>query len=255
MTDRYRAPRRRAGAELVIKRLAKFAALKASDVALLNRLDDWRHDPPGVELVRETVLSDPRLLVAGWAARMRWLADGRRQILSFILPGDGLGLCRRPHPIGACTVVALTPVQTLGATPLMRAVISHDEGPLSTALHTAAAMDEQALMDQVVRMGRMTAYERVAHLICELRHRMTAIDLGADEQYPFPLTQEMLADATGLSIVHMNRTLQQLRRDEIIDLHAGRLTILDVQDLEDAAGFQSISPAGHIQTFAWIIRP
>lgn len=239
MTDRYRTPTRRAGPELVIRKLRHFAPLTSADENLIQALDDWRHDPPGVELVRATSQAPPRLLIAGWAARVRWLTDGRRQILGFVLPGDGVALCRRPHPMSLCAMVALTPVQTLDAAALMQAVaIGPNDAPLSVALHVGAALDEQALMDQVVRMGRMTAYERIAHLISELRLRMLMVGLGAGEQYPFPLTQEMLADATGLSIVHVNRTLQQIRRERLIDLHTGRLLVRDPQMLAAVCDFK-----------------
>jgi CRP-like cAMP-binding protein len=238
-----RSPLRRAGPAPVVARLKGLAPLLPHEEAVLVRLNDWRWDPAGAELVRDRKPLNPRVLVSGWAARVRWLEDGRRQIIGLILPGDGLGLCRRPQPLALCPVLALTPIQTLDATPLMQAVSDAARHPnLSHAINVAAALDEAWLMDQVVRLGRLTAYERLSHLILEIRTRLQVLGPEVDGQIPFPLTQEMLADATGLSMVHVNRTLQQLRREKLIELGQGRLKILDYQALVDISDFREPQP-------------
>lgn len=240
MTSRYRFPARRAAPTAVIRRLSQFAHLSFADQELLAGLDDWRHDPAGAELLRRHGPAQPRALIAGWAAEVRWMRDGRRQILDFVLPGDVFCLNRHFGAPIPCAVVALTPVQTLDATPLLRAMadeVGHEA--LAAACHIGAMLDEYALADQAVRLGRMTAFERIAHLICELRARMLRAGLGHEDQYPFPLTQEMLADAVGLSVVHVNRVLQQMRRDQLIVLHAGRLTIRDPDALAQLAEYEA----------------
>ena len=206
-------------------------------------LKDWRWEPAGMELVRETHPLNPRVLVSGWAARVRNLEDGRRQIIGLILPGEGIGICRRPQPLALCPVIALTPIQTLDARPLVTAIadpVTH--GALSAAVDVAGAMDEAWLMDQIVRLGRLTAYERLAHLIMELHSRLRALGMETEGSLPFPLTQEMLADATGLSMVHVNRTLQQLRRDKLIEVGQGKLKVHDLEALRDIADFREPRP-------------
>lgn len=245
MLSSSRQPIERAGPEPVIARLTRLAPLTAPDIALLRRLNDWRHDPLDAQLIRDGQRTSPRFLVSGWAARVRSLVDGRRQIIGFVLPGDGLGFCRRPQPMATCAVFALTPVQTLDARPVIEALASlPDSAPLARAINIAAGMDEAWLMDQIVRLGRLTAYERLAHLILELRCRLAAVDHGADaDGLSFPPTQEVLGDATGLSMVHVNRTLRQLRQDGMIDLRNGRLTIHDPQALATISGFRQPRPS------------
>ena len=225
------------------RRLKRFAPLSDADERLLLRLVGWRHEPAGAALVRDRLPNPARVLVSGWAARVRWTAEGKRQIVGFVLPGDMLALCRRPQPLGTCLVIALTPVQTLDAEPLVAALQSMPpDAALSHAVNIATAMDEAWLIDQVVRLGRRSAYERVAHLLMELYFRLKTIDQVRSGIMALPLTQEMLADATGLSIVHVNRTLQQLRRERLLELHHGRLTILDEHALVALSGFLEPQP-------------
>lgn len=249
MFSSSRTPLRRAGPAAVIARFSSLAKLSPEETRLLAELNDWRWEPAGSELVRDRMVLTPRVLVSGWAARVRWLEDGRRQIIGLILPGDGIGLCRRPQPLALCPVLALTPIQTLDASPIMRGIDGGaDYARLSHAVNVAAALDEAWLMDQVVRLGRLTAYERLAHLILEIRTRLKVLGPEVDGRLPFPLTQELLADATGLSMVHVNRTLQQLRREKLIELGQGRLKILDLQALIDIADFREPQPD------AWIFE-
>lgn len=89
----------------------------------------------------------------------------------------------------------------------------------------------------IVNLGRRPAYERVAHLICELRCRLSAVGLVRDNRFDFPITQSDLGDATGLTAVHVNRVIQRLRSADLIRLTGKALTVKDVTGLEKAAGF------------------
>lgn len=239
MFNSSRSPLRRAGPATVIARMGALAPLGAADHEVLAGLGDWRWDPPGIELLRDTGHPGPRVVVSGWAARVRNLDDGRRQIISLILPGDGIGICRKPKPLFHCPVMALTPVQTLDATPILRAIADQTtHAALCRSVDLAAAFEEAWLMDQIVRLGRLTAYERLAHLIMEIRFRLSFLDMEPGGLLPFPLTQEMLADATGLSMVHVNRTLQQLRKEKLIEVGQGRLRVVDAEALGAVADFR-----------------
>jgi CRP-like cAMP-binding protein len=94
-------------------------------------------------------------------------------------------------------------------------------------------------VDQVVRLGRRSALERLAHLIMEVHERLQRTGLADRATLPWPLTQEAMADVLGLSIVHVNRTLQQLRREGLITLRAGRAVIPDVERLAALAGWEA----------------
>jgi CRP-like cAMP-binding protein len=229
--------------ELIVRRLSLYADLAPDEIELLRSLSATPERlAAGTELIGQGErLENPRLLLAGWACRQRYLSDGRRQIFDFILPGDLYGLCMRPQAVALCNAVTLTRATISNATALGDAVLGHSDSypGLTTATLMSASTDEAYLLNQMVRIGRQTAYERVAHLIVELHHRLSIVGLASDSNMPLPLTQEMIADALGLSIVHLNRTLQQLRRDGIVEVKGGAARIIDGGRLRNIADFQA----------------
>ena len=165
------------------------------------------------------------------------LPDGRRQIFSFLLPGDGFGLSRRPGP-ELSTVAALTALETVDAEPMLDAIHAGKAPGLARALSGIEPLEQTQLFDHMVRLGRQTAYERVAHFLLELQRRLEVVGLGDNQRFPLPLTQEILADALGLSIVHVNRTLQQLRRERLIELRSGVAILLERELLASIADYR-----------------
>ncbi len=225
--------------DIVVRRLTALAPLDDASIEALSAATDTRGLRSGEEIVDEHEALRPRFLVSGWAARVRWLADGRRQILGFLLPGEGIGLCARPQPLALSPLTAVTPVELRDASMAAQMAFGRDTGgALATALHISAALDEAALLDQIVRLGRQNAIERLAHLFLELRFRLDLVGLVESDAFALPLTQDQLADATGLSAVHVNRSLQQLRRDELIELKGGRLRLLRRGMLETIADYR-----------------
>jgi CRP-like cAMP-binding protein len=235
--------------KLLLHRLARFADLSPAErglvLSLVDRSDDFAS---GTELIAEgQSLDSPRLLTSGWACRFRMLPDGRRQIFEFILPGDIYGLCLRPQAIALTTAIALTPVTIADATALGDAITNKpEEFPgLTAACHSTASLEEAYLLNQLMRVGRQTAYERTAHLILELHERLSIVGLAEETTMPLPLTQEIMADALGLSVVHLNRTLQQLRRNQLIEFKSGLVRLLQPDQLADIADYR---PARIVQT-------
>jgi CRP-like cAMP-binding protein len=224
----------------VVRRLRALATLSEIDQELLSSLSERRvRHRAGDELIAEgQVARRPRFIVSGWANSQRVLADGRRQTFGFLLPGDGLGVCLRRSPPALCSVVAATALETVDAEPLMEVIQSGRSPGLGNAIIAAARLDDILVLDHMTRLGSQTAYERVAHLLLELQHRLELAGLGDSHRFPMPLTQEMLADALGLSIVHINRTLQQLRRDRLIELRSGVAVLLDREALILLADFR-----------------
>lgn len=177
------------------------------------------------------------VILEGWLCRYRIIASGRRQILSLHVPGDvpdlmGLHLAVMDH-----TLSALTPA-VIGCIPYRRI----DE-LIATYPRLAAALWRETLIDAaqfrgwMVGLGRREALSRIAHLICEMYLRMQVIGLTDGFSFRFPVKQVDLADATGLSDVHVNRTLQELRRRGLLSLAKGDLTILDWEQLKSVADF------------------
>jgi CRP-like cAMP-binding protein len=229
--------------ERVVGRYARLRALSAFELSLLRGLGQFETHPAGTELCNDgDHLSQPCIIVEGWAARLRVLPDGRRQIFSFLVPSDAMGICARPNPRAVSTIVALTPLQTVDATALHEALQRRDiRCPgLLEAFAIIGGLDEAMLLDHIVRLGRHTAYERMAHLILDLHERLDVVGLVEDNGFALPLTQEVLADALGLSVVHVNRTLQNLRRDGLIEMGHGRIKLLDPASLAAVSDFRRL---------------
>lgn len=223
----------------LIARLEVVADLSEQDKLLVAQLYD---DVRIVNAKRDIISEGDRpefihLIVEGWAARYKELPNGSRQIVAFLIPGDFLDLHttilgHMDHGVVALTRcrVAYIPAAKIDE------LTSHHNG-LTKALWWSTLVDEGVLRNWVVNAGRRDAYARIAHILCEMHVRMKQIGMVNSERFDLPLTQEELADATALTPVHTNRTLQRLRKDELIELRGGVLTVLDVKRLQDAAGF------------------
>lgn len=225
----------------VVRKLRSLSTLSEGEEALVRALSDRRErHTPGEELIAEgQPARRPRFLVAGWAACQRVLPDGRRQIFRFILPGDALGCAPKPAPPALWSVVAITALETVDAEPALDAAHEGRAQGLAQAFAAARLQEEQLLLDHMVRLGQQTAYERVAHFLLELQKRLQIAGLGDNQRFPLPLTQEILADALGLSIVHVNRTLQQLRRERLIELRSGVAILLQPEALAGIADYDA----------------
>ena len=235
MPERHERARHELGP--VFARLNAFRTLSHAEVELIESLGARsRLVSAGTVLLEE---GDPvnraAFILSGWACRQSTMPDGRRQIVGFILPGEGVGLCRRPRPLAFTSTVALTSLITIDAGPLLAG-----DSAVAAGLHDvqelAAAADEQRLINHVIRLGRQTAYERFCSLLIELADRLELINPGDHDRFTLPVTQEVLSDTLGLSVVHVNRTLQQMKRDELIDLKSGTLRILNRPAMERLAG-------------------
>jgi CRP-like cAMP-binding protein len=241
MTNRFKPRLAAWPMDPVIRRLRSFATLSDAEGALVRSLGErrFRH-MPGEELIGQgEPARRPRMILAGWAACQRVLPDGRRQIFRFLLPGDALGAASGSPRESVWSVAAMTALETIDAEPALEAAEAGRAPGLAQAFAAIATQDDELLIDHMVRLGQQTAYERVTHFLLELQRRLQVVGLGDAQRFPLPLTQEMLADALGLSIVHVNRTLQQLRRDGLIELRSGVAILLDPDALAAIAGLDA----------------
>lgn len=178
-------------------------------------------------------------LVAGWAFLYSLLQDGRRQILQFALPGAVLGFDlvdggHATYGVQAVTdgVVCMLPHKALGP-------LSKDHPEIGLRLAWLVSRDRNLSYEHLTSLGRRSARERVAHLLLELFIRSHAQWPGHRiEEMHLPLTQEHIGDATGLTGVHVNRVLRDLRNDRIVEFHYRRLIILDPDRLVDVADIE-----------------
>ncbi len=236
---------------MLLRRLSQLADFSPHEIELVRgACANVEEIPAGTQLFAEgDHLNRVTLLVSGWACEQRILSDGRRQIFTFVLPGDLLGSRCRSATIAQTTAVMLKSGKIADVT-FMRDLLleSPQRFPgLSSALASLQSLHEGYLLNHLVRLGRQTAYERVASLLLELNHRSAEVGLVDGISSPLPLTQEILADALGLSIVHINRTLQQLRRDGLLDIKGASLQLLDADQLTAIAEYQPPCPAPAVQ--------
>jgi hypothetical protein len=161
------------------------------------------------------------------------MCDGRRQILRVVLAGDAIGGHAGTHAAAMDNIVALTPLTIIEVPDFaLMAAPPKCHSNIGKAVALAVSRRELVLLDQILRLGCLTAFERMADLLLDLWRRLTVVGLADGRGFPLPLTQEVLADVLGLSIVHVNRTLQQLRRERLIDF-CGESLPLDLGLLPD----------------------
>jgi len=210
-------------AAAAIRRLSALSPLDAGDLAVLGRAAERARTYP----VRHSFLTigrpvaEPLLVLQGWAARVRILPDGRRQFMSFYLPGEVIGTTRHATPIASATVVSLTECT------VCTAPTATPGSSLEQAYAIGEALDEAYLLGHVVQLGRLNAQERIGDFLLEIYERLSLAGLTVGGSFEMPLTQEMLADALGLTPVHVNRMIQQARRDGELMWKSGRVLLRD----------------------------
>lgn len=222
--------------------LKRLAALTDLDAEAASALDAAARRSRTIrarrEVIAEGAICDEALLIlAGWAARVRVLEDGRRQILDFLLPGDFVGLGEHRGALVTSAVTAMTDLQVCVAP-------SADDHPsLHRAYAISRALSEVDLLAQITRLGRLNAHERIADLLLELHERLELAGLAVDGRFNLPLTQELLADALGLTSVHVNRTLQTLRRDGTLSWKGREIILSNPRALSRSVGRGSVRAA------------
>ena len=223
----------------LVAKLSAVADLSADDEQLLHDIcRGARKVAAQRAIIREGDKPDHvHVIVDGWAARVKDLANGSRQITAFLLPGDFCDLHvtilgEMDHNIVALTdvTVAYVPHKEMEELPRHRP-------ELGRALWWATLVDEAVLRAWIVNVGRRDSYRRLAHLFCELHARLKLIGLATEDSFQLPITQETIGEAQGLTPVHVNRTLQALRRDGLIELSGRVMTIPNVPALRRAADF------------------
>ena len=183
---------------------------------------------------------DCALLLSGFAFRQKVIRNGGRQIISIHIPTEFVDLQN------ALLGVADHNVQSLGRTevaliPRSAVVELRDTYPaIRLAMWTETLVDASIFREWVVNVGRRDARSRIAHLLCELAFRLDRLSGGNSSAVDFPLTQEQLADATGLTPVHTNRILQALRKDGLIELTGRSLKVLEWKGLQAVGDFDEL---------------
>jgi CRP-like cAMP-binding protein len=212
----------------LLRKLGRYARLSAAErQAITSLLRRETVFPADTDLVRQgQMLTKAAIIREGWAIRYRTLRDGRRQIMNFLLPGDMFDLCAflltaSDHSIATLTPCKVSFVPVSSVTDLFR------RWPrVGAALWKSALQEEAMLRERILSLGRRSARERAAHLLYELWVRLGIVGLRNGGDFDLPLTQVDLADALGLTSVHVSRTLRYLRQQGLIALSNRHVTIL-----------------------------
>ena len=178
----------------------------------------------------------PIVVCEGWAFRCKELADGRRQIVGILLPGDLLlGLPGEPAD---CTLEAVTSVYYAEVPPAQFTACFHDAPEIVGWALLQRLQAECAIQREWINnLGQRPAFERLAHLLCEIHARLRATHRAEEDGCDFPLTQQDLAFICGLSPVHVNRTVQSLRAAGLVELNGRHLRFPDPERLRKTAQF------------------
>lgn len=222
-----------------IDKLSGYAALTADDRAALGKVcEGARPVAARYDLIREgdkpgTVF----IVLEGWACRYKLLPGGGRQIMALLMPGDFSDthvavLEAMDHSIATLTPARVAAVQRAE----MEALITSST-LITQAFWRSQRVDEATLRAWIVSMGRRGSVERAAHLMCEIYVRACNVGLVQGPQIEFPITQVVLADALGLTPVHVNRVLRTLRMAGVVRIGGGALSITDPDRLVQIAGF------------------
>ncbi len=221
------------------RKLSSFVALSTAEhVNIANMHKRRRSFVAGRDLVHQGQTDQISYILAeGWVSSYKLLRDGSRQIVDFQIPGDFLGLRSvllhtSDHSIEPITDIEVSEVS------LVDLIESFSRLPrLAVAVLWAVSRDEAMVVEHLVGIGRRDAAERTAHFLLELAARLVLVGMGTKKGYDCPLSQYLLADALGLSAVHVNRVLRQLREDDLMTFRDGHVTIHDYKALAKLADF------------------
>ena len=221
------------------QKLSAFVALSETELAVLERWHQRRKSfSAGRDLVHQGQSEQAAyILAAGWVVSYKIQPDGSRQIVDFQIPGDFLGLrsvLLHTSDHGIEPIVDIEAAEVL-VSDLLNAFAETPR--LATAVLWAVSRDEAMVVEHLVGLGRRDADARMAHFLLELGVRLSLVGMGSREGYACPLTQYHLADALGLSAIHVNRVLRKLREGGLVTFQGGLVTFDDYEGLVALADF------------------
>lgn len=234
----------------LVEQFQRYGSLSASDETLIRSLEKVEQVYSSGEIVQNQGSEVKNLYVVskGWVISGYLLPDGSRQILNIFLPGDIVGLYDVPFKHAIASISTITPA-TLCPFPRQRVdELMRASKKLATTFFLLDMYQQSIMVERIVTLGQRTAFERLCHLLLEISYRMLErIPCGSDDgktqslrsQPALPLTQKQLADMLGLTEVHVNRTMGQLRADGLVEVHRGRIILLDTERLAKICRFKS----------------
>jgi CRP-like cAMP-binding protein len=226
---------------LLVRRLERRGQIEDSDRDAILALPHGRKSyEPGQYILREAEKpTHCSLLLRGFAYRHKLVADGGRQIVSIHMRGDLIDVQNVLLDISDHNVQSLTPVELALIAREDILGLAFSRPCVGRALWLDSLIDASILREWVTNVGRRDARSRLAHVICEVAIRQELAGLGDKEQFELPMTQEQLADVTGMTAVHVNRTLRTLQQDGLVSRSKRAIAVVDWERLKEAADFTS----------------
>jgi CRP-like cAMP-binding protein len=225
----------------LVDKLQRLASLTPSDIeAILALPHEVRVVPNGHQIVRQGAQTERcSLLLSGWASRQRITVHGSRQILSIHIKGDFVDLQSALLGTAQDDVQALSTVE-IALVPRQAIVhLAFAHPSIGKLLWTDTLIDASIAREWVVNVGRRDARTRILHLMCELYERQRSAGFAPEDGFELPLSQEQLGDATGLTAVHVNRTLQSLGHDGLFERKKRTVRITDLPTMKAQADFDA----------------
>lgn len=222
-----------------LRRLASLASLTSCEEQLIRRLKLKTLPANSALLTSGDQEEQSWIVLSGWCARVKSLEEGRRQIFHLVLPGDVIGAGAANWAGDHLPAITLTPAIMADASPLKAAVslAAAEHAGLVEACRRAAWCDQTYCLNAIVRLGQQSAYERLAHLLLEINERLESVGLVGTRGFELPVTQSVIAHTLGLSLVHVSRTLRQMRKQGAIAFRPGRIELLRPDTLAAVANF------------------
>lgn len=222
-----------------LKKLKQRAAISAEDERAIRGLvaETRRYGHDEFVIRAGEALNCSLLLLDGWLFRSKDLPSGDRQVLEIHVAGDfadlhGFTLKRLDHDVTSVTEC------TIAVVPHDRLMELSESNPHLTRVYWMSTNIDAAISrEMVLSLGQRSAISRMAHLFCELHVRLGVVGKTRGDTFDFPLTQREMSECLGLTVVHVNRTLQELRRNGLVETENRNVTILDKRGLESVAEF------------------
>jgi CRP-like cAMP-binding protein len=228
----------------LVTRLRRYAPLSDADIASLEAAFERRLS---IKKKRDVILEGYEshrlhIAVSGFAARYKLLANGKRQVLSIILPGDIIGMPSAFFKSSRYSVSTLSDmaVDVIGLQNFLDVCRRIPALAIAMLWYSEAELANYA--DHIIDVGRRSPLERVANFILELHSRLRSAGRATEREFEMPLSQEIIGDLLGLSAPHVNRMLHQLKSEHLVRLNHRRVTIEDEAGLQLLAQFEPLSP-------------
>ncbi|MBN9217610.1 MAG: Crp/Fnr family transcriptional regulator [Mesorhizobium sp.] len=225
----------------IVTRLTRVMGLKAAEIESLAAIFERDLSVKKREelIVHGSEFRSLCFVKAGYAIRYRLLRSGKRQILKLILPGDVVGLPVSFFDRSGYAVVAVSEL-TYAVCPFASYVrLCYEQPKFGLVLSWLAAEEAATYAEHIVNLGRRTPIERLAQLLLDTHARLLAVGLAGEASFNLPFSQEIMADALGLSVPHLNRVMQQLRAEHLVTSNARLIDLTDLAGLRRLAQYQS----------------